>query len=111
MTRELVEALAQAGRAHCRDVLRSASKVVKADAETKTADAVSTLSTALQLTVSTALVDGYDPHEAYDAAGGFLAWLVCRLPAQDRLGVLTALTTEVVNRIKLVEAGETMAVN
>lgn len=107
---DLPDILAQAGRGHCRDVLRSASKVVKAAAGTKTADATSTLSTALQLCASTALVDGFDPQEVYSAAGGFLAWLVLRLPAEDRLGVLTAMTTEVVDRIKLAE-GAALSVN
>lgn len=91
----------QRGRRHGRDVLESAARVVKAAAETSTADATSTLSTALQLLVSTALVDGFDAHEVYAAATSFMAWMVCRLPETDRVGVLTAITSDVVDRVML----------
>lgn len=97
------------GRRHSRDVLESAARVVKASAGTKTADAVSTLSTALQLATSTALVDGYEPHEVYEASAAFMAWLVNRLPEADQLGVLTALTTEIVQRVRLGNAANQIA--
>jgi len=92
------------GRRHSRDVLASAARVVNAAQETKrSADAASTVSTGLQLVVSTALVDGFDPQEVYGGAAGLLAWLVCRLRPEDQLGVLMAMTAEVVDRMKLAE--------
>ena len=94
------------GRRHARDVLEDGARIVRMAGATKKADAVSSLSTAHQLMVSAALVDGYEPHECYEAASAFLAWLVMRLPPEQRLGVLTAMTTEIVGRIQLAEAGE-----
>lgn len=94
------------GRRHSRDVLESAARVVRVSGETKTADAMSTLSTALQLVATAALVDGFDPQEVYGASAAFLAWLIARLPPQDHVGVLAAMTNEVVNRVQLAEAAE-----
>lgn len=88
-----------AGRRHARDVIEDGARIVRLVGETKTADAAATLSTALQLTVSAALVDGYEPREAYEAASGFLAWMIGRLPPQDRQGVLAAMVKSVVDQI------------
>lgn len=98
------------GRRHARDVLASASRVVKATTGAKTSDQASVLSTALQLVTSAALVDEFDPHEAYEASSAYLAWLICRLPREDQLGVLTAMTTQVVERVRLGNAAP-VAVN
>lgn len=94
------------GRRHGRELIEAGARVVRVAAGSKKADAVSSLSTAQQLIISAALVDGYQPHECYEAASAFLAWLVMRLPKDKRLGVLTAMTSEIVNRIQLAEAGE-----
>jgi hypothetical protein len=97
------------GRRHGRELIEAAARVVRVAGETKTAPAVETLSTALQLTVSAALVDGFEPHEAYEAASAFLAWLVCRLPEKDQLGVLTAMTSEVVQRVQFGNVANSVA--
>lgn len=89
------------GRRHCRDVLGSAARVVRIANDARKADATSTLSTALQLMLTTALVDEFDPQEVYGALSGALAWAVLRLPAEDQVGVLTAMTAEVVSRMEL----------
>jgi hypothetical protein len=89
------------GRRHSRDVLASAARVVKVAAETRQADAASTLATALQLVLTTALVDGFDAQEVYGALAGAVAFAVMRLPEDQRFGVLTAMTTEVVDRMRL----------
>jgi hypothetical protein len=75
------------GRRHSREVMEAAARAVRQAQEAKTADAASTLSTALQMVISSALVDGFAPREAYAALAGALAWAVCRLPSDERLGV------------------------
>lgn len=88
------------GRRHARDVTESAARIVRLSQDSKSAEASATLSTALQLVLSAALVDGFDPHEAYTGLAGALAWAVGRLPPEDRQGVLTSIVASVVDQMK-----------
>lgn len=94
------------GRADARETMATAARLVRKAGDTKTADAADTLSTALQLVLTTALVDGYEPKEVYQALCGAVSWSVMRLEADDRLGVLTAITSGVIDQMK---AAETVA--
>ena len=87
------------GRRHARDVIEDAARVVRHTHSTEQADACATLSTALQLTITAALTDGFDPQEAYTAVSGLVAWSLLRLPAENRTGVLSALVKSVVDQI------------
>ena len=87
------------GRRHSRDVMESAARLVRLATDSKTADAAATLSTALQLMTTCALVDGFETHTVYDAVAGLLSWSVRRLPPEQRKEVLAAMVKGAVDQI------------
>lgn len=92
------------GRRHARDVIASAERIGRLAGDPERA---SVLSTAAQLVLSAAMVDGEDPQDVYAALINTLVWAVCRLPKDDRLGVLGAVVKEAVEKIEAhVEVGE-----
>jgi hypothetical protein len=94
------------GRRDARELLEAAARVVRVTSGQRQAGAADTLSTALQLVMTTALVDGFNAQEVYGALAGALAWGVMRLPPTERQGVLAAMVTEVVGRIADIPAAQ-----
>ena len=92
------------GRRHARDVIASGDRIGRLAGDTSRA---SCLSTGLQLVMSAAMVDGEDPQDVYAALINTVAWAVCRLPKDDRIGVLSAMVKEAAEKIEAhVEVGE-----
>lgn len=85
------------GRRQARDVITTAEAIGRRAGDEARASA---LSMALQLILSAALVDGDAPHDAYEALIFAVAWAVCRLPRDDRPGVLAAIVGEIASRVR-----------
>ena len=81
------------GRRHARELLMSTHRLgaMTGDKEPK-----STISFAMQIVLWTAISDGVEPVEVYNALIGAMIWAICRAPEEQRQGLLTEIVKNVV---------------
>ena len=105
-TQSTLSPIMEKGRADARELMATGARLVRKAADTKKADASATLSTSLQLVLTTALVDGFEPHEVYDALAGALAWSVMRLERTEQMGVLLEMVKNVIEKAGLDQSSD-----